>query len=143
MRPELTELKTLLWGKHVVHREDENRAFRRNLTDYVEGKGHKDPTFRIILSFSSEGGIAIPWGRILPERPGFGEWLHLRFHEGYLQDRGLARGHYLNFHTNIHQPNPFPKLSTEEVQAVTQAGREMIEVAERLLNYTREHPEGP
>lgn len=137
IRPELKELKNLTSSNHVTHNYEENERLRELLSRYVERKGEKDKKFRIIGSMSSEGGIAIPWHRIL-DILGFGEWLHLRFHEGYPYRDIRQAGWYMTFHLNTHQGrNPFSKLTIVDLRKVISACKELIQCAEIILTYTR------
>ena len=101
IRPELKELKALTEGRHVIHSVEESVQFSRDLGTYVHRKGEKDPKFRIICSVSTEGGIAIHWIQILPEVVGFGEWLHLRFYEGYPYPNTPEKCWYMNSNLSI------------------------------------------
>ena len=100
----------------------------------------KHPDNKIICSISSEGGIAIPWSKILDDVVGFGEWLHLRFHEEPIWGSDKKKW-YMSFTLNIHNRkigvNPFAKLCVEDMKKVITACKELIKCAEDLLTYTR------
>ncbi len=139
MKLELKELKTLTEGIHVIHRAEENELFYKYLSRYVEAKSEKDKNFRIIGSLSSEGGIAIPWSLILDDVVGFGEQLHLRFHEETIW-RSDKKGWHMHFHLNIHNrkigKSPFIKLTVEDQKKVIVACNELIKCAQDILSYT-------
>lgn len=139
----MKELKKLTEGRHVIHRSTDNSQLRTNLSDYVEAKGGKDKNYRIIGSLSNEGGIAIPWSLILDDVVGFGEQLHLRFHECYGEVDCKYYGEvdwYMFFHLNVYNrkigKSPFIKLTVEDQKKVIVACNELIKCAQDILNYT-------
>lgn len=140
IRPELKELKSLTEGRHVIHSVEESVQFSRDLGTYVHRKGEKDPNFKIKCSVSSEGGIAMEWSQILDDIMGFGEQLHLRFHEEPIWGSDKTEWH-MSFTLNIHNRkigvNPFAKLTVEDMKKVITACKELIKCAEDLLTYTR------
>ncbi len=53
--------------------------------------------FGVIPSFSTQGGLAIPYTNL--GLPNFGEWLHLRFNKGFDENFGEKWSLYFAFNT--------------------------------------------
>ena len=134
MRPRtpLDRLEEILYAKHAIHDEEEHRKFVQSLIDLVD-RGAITVS-RIEHSGSAEGGIAILWRRILPI-PRFGEMLHLRHHDGYIEATSDKKKWFMVFHTNTYVG--FDKLNTEQIHLVITACQELIQTANTVLEMVR------
>ena len=134
MRVRLKELKELTSKKYIEHLGSEHEKFSKTLSEYVDAR-FPDESFRVDHSYSSEGGIAIPWSKI--DSGINGEMLHLRFYS-YPDFSSDEDKWCMQFVLNNHGFNKWNKLSDEQLHEVIKALKELIKYPEAVLTYIRE-----
>ena len=119
-------LRKVLADAHIPHSDAENKSMRDaiNRMDAIKSR----ETLGVQASFSSEGGLSIPYAWL--GIPGFGEWLHLRFHEDH------KGGWVMGFHPNTYK-HKMSQWSEEERIQVYKGTQTLLKAAQALLDYVR------
>lgn len=105
----------------------ENMKKIADAVDAYAWKARKEDTeFHVQHSFSSEGGIAVDYLNLgLP--PGFGEWLHLRYHKR-LKFFNDEKSYHMSWHFNM-------KKGLKDISRNKQAKEAVIKGMNMLLDF--------